>query len=257
MAGETAAARFLRLVGYAAAHAVLSRSDVETLADAPDALNPMSCVTAFTPELGFALNLAFESLLRPGRTLDWGRIRIGAAQIAKDLALQEVDRHVASLATCWLPLAAGNPFFDYYRWAACLSRRDLEGVLGFFEDDALYVDTVRGYHAQGKRQLRLLFARLFHASDALMDVGLTRFVPAGIECELDWVRTYTRTPGRPVAVNLGGEPLRGKSTLWVDAGKILACVDLPNSDDLRKIVLLKRLVLKSRQPAGEETDSDS
>jgi hypothetical protein len=279
MAGETDASVFLRLVEYAAAHAVLSRSDVELLADAPDALNPMSLATASTPQVHFALSKAFDSLLQPGRAPDWDRMRIGAAQIAEDLARREMDRHAASLATRWLPLAAGNRFFDFSRWGACWSRRDLEGVLGFFEDDAFYVDTVRNHQAQGNRELRSLFARLFHASDALMHIELARFVPGGAECELDWVQTSARTPVPDIAPNPGGGTLRGKSSLWVEAGKVLACVDVPNPADpgqmalaplncrqnvragtitqtdtavtVGKIVLLKRLVVNKPVTRGE------
>ena len=254
--GTDPAAAFLRLVEYAAAHAVLSRGDVETLANAPDALNPMSLASASNPELSFALNQAFESLLRPGLALDWNRITIGAGHIAGHLMRQEQDRDAASLATRWLPLAAGNRFFDFSRWAASWSRRDLESFLGFFEDDALYVDTVRGYKAQGKRELRSLFARLFHASDALVDVGAARFIPAAAECELDWVCTSGRTPGSDIAVNLGGGTLRGKSSLWVDFGRILACVDVPNPADLGQIALAS-LSFRQKALAGTITQSDT
>src|SRR5262249_41626454 len=76
---------------------------------------------------------------------------------------QERNSIVQGFQTRRLILEVNNSLFDFLRWSACWSRRDLEGLLGFFTEDAFYLDLPRNYDALGRSELRRLFSRLFHA----------------------------------------------------------------------------------------------
>src|SRR5579862_2061333 len=175
------------LTACAAAHGLIAESELRAIDESPGSCNPLdSSARSDNPELRFAMNQAFDRLLTSG--LDWIRVRIAARTIAEQLEEQRQDRFAASLQTRWLPLENGSPFFDVVRWEAAWSRRDLEAVLGFFADDAFYLDATRNLHAQGKRDIRRLLSRLFHASDGVTVVSSVKFVPAESEIELEWVQ---------------------------------------------------------------------
>jgi len=227
---------FLRLLVCAIDHRLIRVRDLQQLANASHELNPMSLASGEgASENRFALTEAFEALLRPGMALDWPRIAAEAQNLAAELVRHDENANRNRYDTRWMELGEKYGSFNYVRWADCWSRRDLESVLEFFGEDARYTDSVRGYEARGKAQLRSLFARLFHAFDGKMAITQARFDWEEAEYELEWVQTGSRIPG--FAKDPGGGQLDGKCNLRLKTGKIATCVDSPNLGSLKPIAL--------------------
>jgi len=225
---------FLRMLEFCATEVLIAESDLRAIEQASHPCNPLDLGSeSDRPEFRFAMRQAFSKVLTAD--LDWERVRLHAAALTARLHERQQQRDEAGMATRWLPLEPGNGFFDAVRWSACWSRRDLEGVLGFFTEDALYIDLVRNLHAQGKSDLRRLLSRLFHASDATAIFTAANFVPGEREIELEWAQKGTRIPGPDISASLGGGTVRGTSNLRVEETKVSVCIDRPNAQDMERI----------------------
>jgi hypothetical protein len=256
--GADHTATFLGLLeGCAIEHRLLFGNDLRTLAEAHGPINPLDIpAESDRAELRSAMKQAFDKLLRSSPAIDWDRIRTELKRIEERLDRQEKDSIDAKLQTRWLPLKENNPLFDFSRWAAYWSRRDLECVLGFFTEDALYVDATRNYHAQGKIGLRRLLSRIFHASNGTTVVNSAKFAPAETEVELEWVQIGSRIPGPDIHTSLGSGSVRGKSSLWVAAGRVFKCIDCPSEEDLKQIAL-DSLNFSRRAGAGHISETET
>jgi hypothetical protein len=145
---------------------------------------------------------------------------------------------------------------DFSRWAASWSRRNTESVLGFFTDDALYLDETRNFTAYGKVALRKLLCSIFHASNAEMVIESAEFSPSSDQIELKWVQTGSRIYGQDLNVTLGSGTVHGESDLWLQGGKIVKCIDRPNPQDLNQIGL-KDLNFDPKGPPGTIIETES
>jgi len=185
-----------------------------------------------------AMTEAFKTVLSDA-DLDWQKVKEHLELIQDDLRKKAKDREDAHLETRWMAIVSPDKIFDYVEWALAWSRRDLEEVLGFFSEDAVYLDETFGWAAKSKSSIRDLFSSLFHAFDWEMEVASALRDADGSEVELHWARTGARFPGSETVLNLRGGTVRGKSSLFVQNGKIWKCVDSSNQQDIDRIALSK------------------
>jgi hypothetical protein len=225
------------LAFYSTERTLMDRYALRAVCESPAPINPLEASRGpGTTEDEFAAHQGFDYLLRSEAVLDWKRIQREAARLEKFLKRQDDESRQAQSDTRWITLLEKNPYFDFLRWADAWSRRDLESVVGFFSEDAVWIDRTLGVWAPGKRELRECLARFLHSFEGKMKVESAKLAPEEGEIDLLWVRTGSRIPGQDFE-NLGSGEVRGQSNVWLEDGLISMCLEGTNVKDLERIAM--------------------
>jgi len=192
-----------------------------------------------------AFRKPFDELLK--RDLDWSAIQEAALSLIQELHHMAQDRHDAYEETKWIELPERCQPVRTALWAACWSRRDLEGILRFFASDAkcrFLLSEEEAYLASGTSELRQILSNVLHRHDDCIEIVKALESISDRESMLLWKRTSRN----------GNEFTPGISHFRTEHAKIVEYEEHPvHYDEFKdassgQVTLLK--VLKFKSSAG-------